>query len=95
MAELVSSIIFFSIPVLGADVPLIVVWLIAGATYFTISLGFINVRGFRHALKVVRGDYAKASHPGEVTHFQALATAVSGTVGIGNIGGVAVAIAAG
>ncbi len=95
LAEFVSSVIFYSVPVLGADVPLIVVWLIAGALYFTLSFGFINVRGFPHALKVVRGDYAKASHPGEVTHFQALATAVSGTVGIGNIGGVAVAIAAG
>jgi AGCS family alanine or glycine:cation symporter len=55
----------------------------------------LNVRGFRHAIALVKGDYSNDKDPGEVTHFQALATAVSGTVGIGNIGGVAVAISVG
>ncbi|MCZ6831730.1 MAG: alanine/glycine:cation symporter family protein [Gammaproteobacteria bacterium] len=90
-----SSMVFFSVPLLGADVPLVVVWLICAAVYFTLYFKFVNIRGFTHALRLVRGDYANPSDPGEVTHFQALATAVSGTVGIGNIGGVAVAISVG
>ncbi|MFT5484223.1 MAG: AGCS family alanine or glycine:cation symporter [Halieaceae bacterium] len=93
----ISNLIFFSVPVLGADLPLVVVWLVLGAVFFTCYFGFVNVSGFSHALKITRGDYAnaKADDSGEVTHFQALATAVSGTVGIGNIGGVAVAISMG
>jgi len=58
-------------------------------------MGFINLRGFKHAIELVRGDYADPNSHGEVSHFQALATAVSGTVGIGNIGGVAVAVTVG
>ena len=58
-------------------------------------MGFVNIRGFKHAIQLVRGDYADPNSPGEVSHFQALATAVSGTVGIGNIGGVAIAVTVG
>lgn len=93
--DLISAVVFFSLPVLGVQVPLVVAWLVAAALFFTLYLNFLNLRGFKHAIRLVRGDYSKASDPGEVTHFQALATAVSGTVGIGNIGGVAVAISAG
>ena len=95
VADAVSEFIFFSVPVGGVEIPLIVAWLIAGGAFFTLYLGFINVRGFRHALDLVRGRYTDPSQPGEVTPFQALATAVSGTVGIGNIAGVAVAISLG
>ncbi len=95
LADLISRFIFYAVPVGGAELPLIVAWLIAGGLFFTIYLGFINVRGFRHALDLVRGRYTDPSQPGEVTPFQALATAVSGTVGIGNIAGVAVAISLG
>ncbi|MCY3730905.1 MAG: alanine:cation symporter family protein, partial [Rhodospirillaceae bacterium] len=95
LTTLVSNIVFFTVPLFGADLPLVVLWLIAGAIFCTGYFRFINVRGFSHALSVVRGDYAHPAHPGEVSHFQALATAVSGTVGIGNIGGVAVAISIG
>jgi len=66
-----------------------------GATFFTIRMGFINVRGFKHALDLAKGKYDDPNAPGQVTHFQALATAVSGTVGLGNIAGVAVAISLG
>lgn len=95
LTNLISSIIFFTVPVFGAQLPLVVLWLIGGALFFTLYLGFINFRGFKHALRLIRGDYANPAHRGEVSHFQALATAVSGTVGIGNIGGVAVAISIG
>lgn len=91
----VSSIIFFKVHVFGADLPLVVLWLVIGALFFTVYFAFIPIRGFRHALRLVRGDYSHPDHKGEVSHFQALATAVSGTVGIGNIGGVAVAISMG
>ena len=94
-SDLVSEFIFYSIPVAGTEVPLIVAWLIAGGVFFTFYLGFINLRGFKHALHLVSGRYTDPSQPGEVTPFQALATAVSGTVGIGNIAGVAVAISMG
>ncbi len=74
---------------------LVVVWLMCGAIFFTIRMGFINVRGFKHAIQLARGQFDRPEDKGEVTHFQALATALSGTVGLGNIAGVAVAIAVG
>ena len=95
LTEFVSNIIFFKISLLGAQLPLVVLWLVIGAVFFTVYFGFINFRGFKHALHLVRGDFAHPEHKGEVSHFQALSTAVSGTVGIGNIGGVAVAISMG
>ncbi len=76
-------------------IPFIVIWLVLGATFFTIRMGFINIRGFRHSLALARGKYDDPNAPGQVTHFQALATAVSGTVGLGNIAGVAVAVSLG
>ncbi len=76
-------------------IPFIVVWLILGAAFFTLRMGFINLRGFRHALDLAKGKYDDPNAPGRITHFQALATAVSATVGLGNIAGVAVAISLG
>ena len=76
-------------------IPLVVLWLIFGALTFTIALKFINIRGFRHAIQLIRGDYDDPAHKGEVSHFQALTTALSATVGLGNIAGVAVAISIG
>ena len=90
-----SNFIFYKANLLGHNIPLIVLWLAVAATFFTLYLGFINIRGFSHAIRLVRGDYHNPNHPGEISHFQAVATAVSGTVGIGNIGGVAVAITIG
>jgi len=76
-------------------VPLVVVWLIFGAAFFTFFMGFVNVRRFWLAIKITRGDFANKKHTGEVSHFQALATALSATVGMGNIAGVAIAISIG
>ena len=91
----VGKVVFFKIPLFGAQLPLVVLWLVVGAVYFTWYMKFVNLRGFRHAIELARGDYADPKSAGEVSHFQALATAVSGTVGIGNIGGVAVAVTVG
>ncbi|CAM4146422.1 amino acid carrier protein [Gillisia limnaea] len=77
------------------NIPFIVVWLLFGALFFTLRMGFINIKGFKHSLDLARGKYDDPNAPGQVTHFQALATAVSGTVGLGNIAGVAVAISLG
>lgn len=76
-------------------IPFIVIWLIFGAAFFTIRLGFINIRGFKHSLQLASGKYDEPDAPGRITHFQALATAVSATVGLGNIAGVAIAITLG
>ena len=76
-------------------IPLIVVWLIMGAIFFTLRMRFINVTGFKMAIQLVRGKYSDPNDKGEVSHFQALTTALSATVGLGNIAGVAVAIVVG
>jgi AGCS family alanine or glycine:cation symporter len=116
-----ENLVFTSIPIGGSmSVPIVLIVLVVGATFFTIYFGFVNIRKFPLAIRVVRGKYdelegakkpLKASvreedgdlvdtikiegHQGEVSHFQALTAAVSGTVGLGNIAGVAVAIAIG
>jgi len=82
---------------LEKKIPLVVIWLVFGAIFFTIRMKFINFRGAKHALQLVQGKYTdpNAKGDGEVSHFQALATALSATVGLGNIAGVAVAITLG
>ena len=95
LASALSAFVFFSVPVFGQQVPLVVAWLAIGALCFTLYLRFINIRGFWLAFRHVRGDFKDPSADGEISHFRALATAISGTVGVGNIGGVAVAISLG
>ncbi len=95
ISQAISNFIFYAVPVNGANLPLIVVWLIAAGVVFTVFFKFVNIRGFAHGVRLVRGDYADPHGPGEVSHFQALTSAVSGTVGLGNIAGVAVAISIG
>jgi AGCS family alanine or glycine:cation symporter len=79
----------------SAPLKLIVVWLIAGGLFFTVFMRFINFRGFRHAIGLIQGKYDAPGDKGEVSHFQALTTALSATVGLGNIAGVAIAITIG
>lgn len=75
--------------------PLVVLVLFFGAVFYTIYYGFINLRLFRHAIDCTRGIFSDPTAPGEVSHFQALTTALSATVGLGNIAGVAVAVGLG
>ena len=90
------------------SIPIVLILLVLGAIFFTLRFSFVNITHFSTAIKTVRGDYddienekyesdktKKIKEEGEVSHFQALATAVSGTVGLGNIAGVALAIAIG
>ena len=94
-ADAVAGFIFSSFPIAGVQVPFVLVWLIFAAALFTVYFKFINFRAFKHGFELVRGDYNDPLAAGEVTHFQALATALSGTVGLGNIAGVAVAVSLG
>ena len=93
IADALAALVFFKVSIGGAELPLVVLWLVAGAVFFTLRFRFINLRGFRHAIEIVMTP--RGGGPGEVSHFQALTTAISGTVGIGNIGGVAVAVSLG
>ena len=95
ISNVVASTIFYSVPVGGTAFPLIVGWLVIAALVFTFYFGFVQFRKFGHSIALVRGDYSNPNDAGEVSHFQALATALSGTVGLGNIAGVAVAVSLG
>ena len=91
----ISDVIFFSLNIAGLDVPVIAFWLITAGFIFSLYFRFPNIRYFGLALRIVRGRYTRDDEPGDLTHFQALSAALSGTVGIGNIAGVAVAISIG
>jgi alanine or glycine:cation symporter, AGCS family len=86
----IEKVFFFSI----GKMPLIILWIIGGGIFCTLRMGFINIRGFKHAIDIARGKYEDVNTQieGEVSPFQALATALSGTIGLGNIAGVAIAI---
>jgi len=91
----IESVVFFTVPIGKFSVPFVLIWLIVGGIFFTIYNGFVNITGFKHALDVVRGKYDDPNSEGDISHFQALTTALSGTVGVGNIAGVAIAISLG
>ena len=90
-----TSIIFFEVSIFGTALPIVTFWLISAAVIFSIYFGFIQFRGFRLATQVVQGRYSRDDDPGEIPHFQALTSALSGTVGLGNIAGVGVAMVIG
>jgi AGCS family alanine or glycine:cation symporter len=75
--------------------PFVVLWLVIAAVFLTFRMGFINFRAFRHAISVTAGKYTDPREKGEVSHFQALSAALSATVGLGNIAGVAIAVSIG
>jgi len=89
------SFIFYSVTINGVSFPLIVAWLIICAIVLTVKMGLIQFTGVKHSFELLRGVYSNPKDAGEVSHFQALATALSGTVGLGNIAGVAVAVSLG
>ncbi len=95
--SVVGAVLFFDVAFWDdtVQVPFIVLWLVAGGIFLTLRMGFINLRGFRHAIQLTRGKYTDPSEPGDVSHFQALSCALSATVGLGNIAGVAIAITLG
>ncbi len=96
VASFASDVIFYSVPVMeNLDVKLILVWLSLAAVFFSFYLGFINLRFFGHSVRLLFGKGMKKCDDGEISQFQALMASLSGTVGLGNIGGVAVAVTLG
>ncbi len=95
IATAVADVIFFTVTIGDVTFPLIVLWLVAAAAIFTVYFKGIQFTSMGTSLDLVRGKYSRMSDPGEVTHFQALSSAVSGTVGLGNIAGVGVAMTIG
>ncbi len=92
----ISSVVFYTIHFTDEiAIPFVLIWLVVGALVFTVYMKFINIRGFKLAIDIVRGVYSNPNDKGEVSHFQALTAALSGTVGLGNIAGVAIAISLG
>ena len=81
--------------IVGPEAPFLVVFLALGAIFFTLYHGFINIRGFRHAVDIVRGKYRREDDAGDIPPFRALTSALSATVGLGNIAGVALAVKTG
>ncbi len=93
-----ETILFFDIlfeSVEGVKIPFLVAWLIVGGVYFTLITRFINLRAFKHAFDIVRGKYRTKDDKGQISPFGALSTALSATVGLGNIAGVALAVSIG
>ncbi|MGP5163628.1 alanine/glycine:cation symporter family protein [Arthrobacter rhombi] len=93
--EWLENIVFASFPFFGTELPFLIIWLLAGGIFLTVLLKFQPIIGMRHMIQIARGRFNRFSDPGETTSFQALATELSGTVGLGNIAGVAVAITIG
>ncbi len=90
-----TDAVFSQIILFGTPVEWIVLWMAVPMLVFTVYFGFINIRSFGLAWDIVKGRYTAPDAPGEVSQFQALTTALSGTVGLGNIAGVAIAISIG
>ena len=93
-----DNILFFDIffgMIEGTTFPFVVAWLIGGGVYLTFKMGFVNLRMFKHSFNIVRGKYHTKEDKGLISPFQSLATALSATVGIGNIAAVSIAISLG
>jgi len=95
ISSFLGSILFFDISfgyLQGASVPFLVAWLFVASIFFTIKMNFVNLRFFKHSLQIVLGKYSLPNNKGLISPFQSLCTALSATVGLGNIAGVGVAI---
>lgn len=87
----IAKVLFYQI----FGIPLIVLILLIGAISFTLYFRFINIRGFSHSIEIIKGKYDNPNDTGQISHFQALTSALSATIGLGNIAGVAVAVSLG
>ena len=93
--EWAEGVVFYSIPINGQGLPIVLVLLAGTSLFLTIYFKAINVRSIGLAFRTVKGRYTRKDAPGQITHFQALSAALSATVGLGNIAGVAVAVGLG
>lgn len=90
-----TNAVFSQVDIFGVQIEWVVIWMAIPMVFFTFYFKFVNVREFRLSLQILKGRYADSGAPGEVSQFQALTTALSGTIGLGNIAGVAIAISIG
>jgi len=103
IGDFADETVFFSVPIPGVKdvngesvkIPFVLALLGASALFLTVIFGFVNIRGIGKSIRTIKGRYSKSDDPGEITHFQALSAALSATVGLGNIAGVAIAITIG
>ncbi|HIS83193.1 TPA: sodium:alanine symporter family protein, partial [Candidatus Scatenecus faecavium] len=96
VSDTVASWIFYPVKIGSSSVPIIIFWILAAGIFFTLFFRGISIWGLKHAIDVVCKPADKSSDGnGEVSSFQALATALSGTIGIGSIAGVAISISIG
>ena len=95
VSDSITGFVFGSFSFFGNQIPFIVLWLVFASFYFSFYFRFLNIFYFKRALNVAFGKYDDPNHPGEITHFQSFTAAMSGTIGLGNIAGVAVAISIG
>ncbi len=95
ISDLITGIIFSSVNFSENNIPLIVIWLMFASIFFTFYFKFINISALKRGFDVALGKYDKQGDKGEITHFQSFTAAMSGTIGLGNIAGVAVAISIG
>lgn len=93
--DALAATVFAKTSIFGVEVELIVLWLAAPMVFFTVWLGFPNLRALGLAIRDLHETRAEKTAPGQVTQWAALTTALSGTVGLGNIAGVAVALTTG
>ena len=96
--EAFGYLVGFLAPILFMEInkfPLIVLVLLIGSLTFTLYFKFINIRGFSHSIDIIKGKYDNPRDTGQISHFQALTSALSATIGLGNIAGVAVAVSLG
>ncbi len=93
--NVVQLLAFFLFADFGTGIPLIVVLLLFGGIFYSFFFGWISLRGLKHSIDVIRGRYDNPDDPGEISHFQALTSALSATIGLGNIAGVAIAVSLG
>lgn len=95
IADFLESAVFVEVSLFGQSIPVVVLLLAGTGVLLTLVFGLINLRGIPLALRTITGRYTRKDAPGEITHFQALTSALSATVGLGNIAGVAIAIGIG
>ncbi|MEA2029206.1 MAG: alanine/glycine:cation symporter family protein [Campylobacterota bacterium] len=98
ITSFLEQVLFFDIlfgSVEGVKVPLLIAWIVLGGVYLTIILKFVNLRMLGHSINIIRGKYRTKDDKGRISPFQSLTTALSATVGLGNIAGVALAISMG
>ena len=93
-ADFMEMVVFWKVPIAGG-IPMVLILLVGTALFLTVYFRFINLWAFGVAFRTVRGRYTNPDAPGIITHFQALSAALSATVGLGNIAGVAIAIGIG